>query len=68
LRKLLEEFCRLARRTVGVPIPYQDKSFPADTIADIASGVGIPAQSSENVEAALAAIGRFELLSRRRAS
>jgi len=57
----LKNFAGLARRTVGVPIPYQDKSFPADTIADIASGVGIPAQSSENVEAALAAIGRFEL-------
>ena len=57
----LKNFAGLARRTVGVPIPYQDKSFPADTIADIARGVGIPAQSSENVEAALAAIGRFEL-------
>jgi dihydrofolate synthase/folylpolyglutamate synthase len=57
----LKNFAGLARRTVGVPIPYQDKSFPADTIADIARGVGIPAQSSENVEAALAAIGRFDL-------
>ena len=57
----LKNFAGLARRTVGVPIPYQDKSFPADTIADIARSVGIPAQSSENVEAALAAIGRFEL-------
>ena len=57
----LKNFAGLARRTIGVPIPYQDKSFPADTIADIARGVGIPAQSSENVEAALAAIGRFEL-------
>ena len=57
----LKNFAGLARRTIGVPIPYQDKSFPADTIADIARGVGIPAQSSESVEAALAAIGRFEL-------
>ena len=57
----LKNFAGLARRTIGVPIPYQDKSFPADTIADIARGVGIPAPSSENVEAALAAIGRFEL-------
>ena len=57
----LKNFAGLARRTVGVPIPHQDKSFPADTIADVARSVGIPAQSSENVEAALAAIGRFEL-------
>src|SRR3979490_400848 len=57
----LKNFTGLARRTVGVPIPHQDKSFPADTIADISRGVGIPAQSSENVEAALAASGRFEL-------
>jgi dihydrofolate synthase/folylpolyglutamate synthase len=57
----LKNFTGLARRTVGVPIPHQDKSFPADTIADIARSVGIPAQSSESLEAALAAIGRFEL-------
>src|SRR4051794_3374844 len=57
----LKNFAGLARRTIGVPIPHQDKSFPADTIADIARGVGIPAQSSEDVEAALAAISRFEL-------
>jgi dihydrofolate synthase/folylpolyglutamate synthase len=57
----LKNFAGLARRAVGVPIPNQDKSIPADTIADIARGVGIPAQSSENVEAALIAIGRFEL-------
>jgi dihydrofolate synthase/folylpolyglutamate synthase len=57
----LKNFAGLARRAVGVPIPNQDKSIPADTIADIARGVGIPAQGSENVDAALAAIGRFEL-------
>jgi dihydrofolate synthase/folylpolyglutamate synthase len=57
----LKNFAGLARRTVGVPIPNQDKSFSGDTIADVARSVGIPAQSSENIEAALAAIGRFEL-------
>jgi len=46
---------------VAVPIPHQDKCLQADTIVDTARAVGIPAQSSEDLEAALVAIGRFEL-------
>ncbi len=57
----LRNFTGLARRIVAVPIPRQDKSLPADAIADIARTVGIPAQGSESLELALAAIGRFEL-------
>lgn len=57
----LKNFAGLARRIVAVPIPRQDKSFPADAIAEAARAVGIPAQSSTDIEAALAAIGRFEL-------
>jgi dihydrofolate synthase / folylpolyglutamate synthase len=57
----LRNFTGLARRIVAVPIPRQDKSLPADAIADIARTVGIPAQASENLESALAAIGRFDL-------
>jgi dihydrofolate synthase/folylpolyglutamate synthase len=57
----LRNFAGLALRVVAVPIPRQEKSFPADTIAAAARAVGIPAQSSSDFEAALAAIGGFEL-------
>jgi dihydrofolate synthase / folylpolyglutamate synthase len=57
----LRNFTGLARRIVAMPIPRQDKSLPADAIADIARSVGMPAQSSESLESALAAIGRFDL-------
>ena len=46
---------------MAVPIPQQDKSLPATAIADAARAVGIPAEGAEDVESALAAIGRFEL-------
>ena len=48
-------------RIVAVAIPGQEKSFSADAIADAARAVGIPAQSADDMEAALAAIGRFGL-------
>ena len=57
----LKNFAGLARRIVAVPIPRQDKSLSADAIAAAARAVGIPAQSGTDLEAALAAIGRFEL-------
>jgi dihydrofolate synthase/folylpolyglutamate synthase len=57
----LRNFAGLARRVVAVPIPHQDKSLPADAVAAAARGAGIPAESAEDVESALAAIGRFEL-------
>ena len=57
----LRNFAGLARRVVAVPIPGQEKSFPPDAVADAACAVGIPAHSADDVEAALAAIGRFGL-------
>jgi dihydrofolate synthase / folylpolyglutamate synthase len=57
----LKNFTGLARRIVAVPIPHQEKSLPADTIVDVARAVGIPAQSAEDVETALAAIALFDL-------
>ena len=57
----LRNFAGLARRIVAVAIPGQEKSFPTAAIADAARAVGIPAQSADDVEAALAAIGRFDL-------
>jgi dihydrofolate synthase/folylpolyglutamate synthase len=57
----LKNFAGLARRVVAVPVPHQEKSFPAAVIAEAARAVGIPAQSAGDVEAALEAIGRFGL-------
>ena len=47
-----------------MPIPRQDKSVPAAELADLARGVGIPAESCDDLESALAAAGRFELAPR----
>jgi dihydrofolate synthase/folylpolyglutamate synthase len=57
----LKNFSGLARRVVAVPVPHQEKSFPAAAIAEAARAVGIPAQSAGDVETALGAIGRFGL-------
>jgi dihydrofolate synthase/folylpolyglutamate synthase len=60
----LRHFSGMARRVIAVPIPRQDKSVPAATLAAMARGVGIPAESCDTLEAALAAAGRFELAPR----
>ena len=39
---------------------HQEKSLPAEAVASAARAVGIPADSFESVEAALAAIGRLD--------
>jgi dihydrofolate synthase/folylpolyglutamate synthase len=57
----LKNFAGLARRVVAVPVPHQEKSFPAEAIAETARAVGIPAQSAGDIETALAAIARFGL-------
>ena len=57
----LKNFTGLARRVVAVPIPRQEKSFPAAFIADAARAVGIPAQGANDLDAALAAIAQFGL-------
>jgi dihydrofolate synthase/folylpolyglutamate synthase len=57
----LRNFAGLARRVIAVPIPRQDKSLSADEVADAARRVGIPAESCDGIEAALAAIGRLGL-------
>ena len=57
----LRNFAGIARRVIAVPVPRQDKSVPAEALVDIARGVGIPAESRETIEAALAAVERLEL-------
>ena len=57
----LRNFAGLARRVIAVPIPQQDKSLTADAVADAARAAGIPAESRDTVEAALAAVGKLAL-------
>jgi dihydrofolate synthase/folylpolyglutamate synthase len=57
----LRNFAGLARRVIAVPIPRQDNSLPAETVAAAARSVGIPAESQDGIETALAAVGRLAL-------
>src|SRR5262245_23945559 len=50
----LRNFTGLVRRVFGVPI-HQDKGVPVNEIAAAAIAAGMPAETSESVEAALAA-------------
>jgi dihydrofolate synthase/folylpolyglutamate synthase len=58
----LQNFAGIARRVIAVPIPRQEKSVPVEALVDAARGVGIPAEGCNSLEAALAAVGRLELL------
>jgi dihydrofolate synthase/folylpolyglutamate synthase len=58
----LRNFTGLTRRVIGVPIPRQEKSVPAETLVDIARGIGIPAESRSTLEAALIAVGHLGLM------
>jgi dihydrofolate synthase/folylpolyglutamate synthase len=57
----LKNFAGLSRRVVAVPIPRQEKTLSADAIADAARAIGIPTQRADDIEAALAAVGRLDL-------
>ncbi len=57
----LRNFAGIARRVIAVPVPRQDKSVPAETLVDMARSVGIPAESRDTLEAALAAVARLDL-------
>jgi dihydrofolate synthase / folylpolyglutamate synthase len=57
----LKNFAGLAQRIVAVPISHQEKCLPSDVIAGVARTVGIPAQSSTDINSALAAIRSFDL-------
>jgi dihydrofolate synthase/folylpolyglutamate synthase len=56
----LRNFPGLARRLIAVPI-RADKSLPAEAIAATARAIGIPADASASLEAALADIAALEL-------
>jgi dihydrofolate synthase/folylpolyglutamate synthase len=57
----LKAFSGLARHVVAVPIRGQEKSLPADTIAEAARSLGIPARSSGDLVAALTGVGTLDL-------
>jgi dihydrofolate synthase/folylpolyglutamate synthase len=57
----LRNFSGLARRLIAVPISDQQKSLPADTIADLARAANIPAQACGDIESAFAEVGRLDL-------
>jgi dihydrofolate synthase/folylpolyglutamate synthase len=57
----LRHFSGLALRLYGVPIPNADKSLSPGQIADAANKLGIPAESANDVESALAAIKALSL-------
>jgi dihydrofolate synthase/folylpolyglutamate synthase len=57
----LTNFAGLARRVIAVPIPRQEKSLPAQAVADAARAIGMPTLTSSDIESALAAIARFDL-------
>ncbi len=56
----LHNFTGLARRVIAVPI-HQENGVPAQTIAEAARNVGIPAQASDGIADALAAITQLDL-------
>ena len=57
----LRNFSGIARRIIAVPVPRQDKGVPAEMLVDMARNVGIPAESRDTLEAALAAVVRLDL-------
>ncbi|MBM3527439.1 MAG: bifunctional folylpolyglutamate synthase/dihydrofolate synthase [Alphaproteobacteria bacterium] len=57
----LRNFAGLARCVIAVPIPNQEKSLPAESVADAARGIGLPAESCGSIAEALAAAGRLAL-------
>ena len=54
----LRNFAGLVRRMIAVPI-HQDKGMRADALAEIARKIGIPADHTDGIEAALGLIGEL---------
>jgi dihydrofolate synthase/folylpolyglutamate synthase len=57
----LRNFAGLARRVVAIPIPDQKNTLPAETVADAARAVGIPATSRDHLAQAIEAVERLDL-------
>jgi dihydrofolate synthase / folylpolyglutamate synthase len=57
----LSNFTGLARKLIAVPVPGADKSLAAETVADAARGIGLPATSRDNLSEALEAARKLDL-------
>jgi dihydrofolate synthase / folylpolyglutamate synthase len=57
----LQNFAGLARRVFAIPIPNQEKSLPAEAIAQAARSVGITAERYATIEEAIVAVSRLQL-------
>jgi dihydrofolate synthase/folylpolyglutamate synthase len=57
----LRNFTGLARRLIAIPVPHQDKTLPADAIADVARQIGLPVTSRASIEDALTTAAKLDL-------
>jgi dihydrofolate synthase/folylpolyglutamate synthase len=57
----LRNFTGLARRLIAVPVPGAEKGLTAETVAEAARALELPATSRANLDEALAAVRKFDL-------
>ena len=57
----LSNFTGLARRVIAVPVPGAEKGMSAETVADAARAIGLPATSRDNLDEALDAARKLDL-------
>jgi dihydrofolate synthase/folylpolyglutamate synthase len=57
----LNNFAGLARRLIAVPVPGAEKGLPAETVAEAARALDIPAASRGNLDEALDAVRKLDL-------
>ncbi len=57
----LNNFAGLARRLIAVPVPSAEKGLPAETVAEAARALDIPATSRANLDEALDAVRKLDL-------
>jgi dihydrofolate synthase/folylpolyglutamate synthase len=57
----LNNFAGLARRLIAVPVPSAEKGLPAETVAEAARVLDIPATSRANLDEALDAVRKLDL-------
>ncbi|MDO9412157.1 MAG: folylpolyglutamate synthase/dihydrofolate synthase family protein [Pseudolabrys sp.] len=61
LSGFLNNFAGLARRLIAVPVPSADKGVPAETVAEAAKALDIPATSRGTLDEALDAVCKLDL-------
>jgi dihydrofolate synthase/folylpolyglutamate synthase len=57
----LSNFTGLARRLIAVPVPGAEKSLSAETVADAARAIDLPATGRDNIDQALDAVRKLDL-------